>query len=107
MSWKTGDGIKVFTRADWKARPPKGQLAPLGAMRSAVMHHGGPVGGPRWTFKDAAGTCRSWQNFHMDNHGWLDIGYHILVDGLGRLYLGRPTDRWARMSSTRTRAASA
>lgn len=93
MSWKTGDGIKVFTRADWKARPPKGQLAPLGDMRSAVMHHGGPVGGPRWTFRAASETCRSWQNFHMDNHGWLDIGYHILVDARGRLYLGRPTDR--------------
>jgi hypothetical protein len=29
----------------------------------------------------------------MDSHGWLDIGYHILVDARGRLYLGRPTDR--------------
>jgi hypothetical protein len=94
MSWKTGDGIKVFTKADWGGKPPKGALSDLGPLRSAVVHHGGPVGGPRWTFASAAQTCRDWQAFHQGpQRGWLDIGYHILVDGLGRLYLGRPTDK--------------
>jgi hypothetical protein len=93
MSWKTGDGIRVYTRADWGARSPKGPYADLGPLRTAVIHHGGPVGGPRWTFKAAAQTCRDWQAFHMDGHGWNDIGYHFLVDGLGRLYIGRPSDK--------------
>lgn len=26
----------------------------------------------------------------MDSHGWQDIGYNLGVDGLGRLYQGRP-----------------
>ena len=93
MSWRTGDGIRVYTRADWGARPPKGPLAPLGQIRSAVIHHGGPVGAPRWTFAAAAKTCRDWQAFHMDNNSWTDIGYHYLVDALGRLYTGRPVDK--------------
>jgi hypothetical protein len=93
MSWTTGDGIKVFTRDDWDARAPRGSYAALGDLRSAVIHHGGPVGAPRWTFEDAAKTCRDWQAFHQNTNGWTDIGYHFLVDALGRLYLGRPV--WA------------
>ncbi len=94
MSWKTGDGIRVFTRKDWGAKPPKTNYTPLGDLRSAVLHHGGPVGGPRWTFNAAAQTCRDWQAFHQGpQRGWNDIGYHYLVDGLGRLYEGRPV--WA------------
>jgi hypothetical protein len=91
MSWKTGDGIKVFTRKDWGAKPPKAAYTPLGPLRSVVIHHGGPVGGPRWTFAKAAQTCRDWQAFHQGpQRGWNDIGYHYLVDARGRLYEGRP-----------------
>jgi hypothetical protein len=93
VSWKTADGIKVFTRRDWGAKPPRNVLAPLGQIRSVVIHHGGPVGGPRWTFKAAAQTCRDWQAYHQNGHGWSDIGYHYLVDARGRLYEGRPPDK--------------
>lgn len=93
MSFLTSDAIRVFTREDWDARPPRGAYGELGELRSAVIHHGGPVGKPRWTFGSASQTCRDWQAYHQDVHGWLDIGYHILVDARGRLYLGRP--RWA------------
>jgi N-acetylmuramoyl-L-alanine amidase len=90
MSWKTGDGIRVFTRADWDARRPRTDYDSLGQVRSAVIHHGGPVGAPRWTFTTAAQTLRSWQDYHMDFHGWNDLGYHFAMDALGRLYEGRP-----------------
>jgi hypothetical protein len=93
MSWRTGDRIRVYTRQDWGARPPRTQLASLGPIRSAVIHHGGPVGGPRKTFKAAAQTCRDWQAFHQNTNKWSDIGYHLLVDHWGRLYQGRPADR--------------
>jgi hypothetical protein len=90
VSFKTHDGIKVFTREDWNARPAKEAYSPLGDLHGVVYHHGGPVGRPRMTFKTAAQTVRSWQDYHMDFHRWNDIGYHYLMDGLGRLYLGRP-----------------
>jgi hypothetical protein len=88
----TLDGIVVYTRKDWGARAPKSSYSPLGRIESAVIHHGGPVGKPRMTKSAAAETCRSWQSYHMDSNGWNDIGYHFLVDGLGRIYLGRPSD---------------
>ena len=90
MSWKTGSGIRVYERGDWGARPPKGRYSSLGTITSAVIHHGGPVGGPRLTFKAAAKTCRDWQAYHMDSNGWSDIGYHFLIDARGRIYRGRP-----------------
>jgi hypothetical protein len=97
MSWWTGDRIRVYTRKDWGAKAPRGPYADLGPLRTAVIHHGGPVGGPRRTFKAAAQTCRDWQAFHQNpapkGRGWNDIGYHILVDAWGRLYLGRPADK--------------
>jgi N-acetylmuramoyl-L-alanine amidase len=92
MAFNTRDGIRVYERRDWGARPPRAAYAPLGALRTVVIHHGGPVGGPRMTKKAAILTARSWQDFHMDVHGWNDVGYHYLVDGLGRIYLGRPHD---------------
>lgn len=91
----TKDGLVVYERRDWGARAPRGNYASLGDLQCAVIHHGGPVGARRMTKAAAAATCRSWQAYHMDDpaHGWTDIGYHLLVDGLGRIYLGRPT--WA------------
>jgi hypothetical protein len=103
MSWVTGDGIKVFTRKDWGAKPPKAAYTPLGPLRSVVIHHGGPVGGPRWTFAKAAQTCRDWQAFHQGpQRGWNDIGYHYLVDARGRRTCSRRTRAGWGSTSCRT-----
>jgi hypothetical protein len=93
MAFWTRDRIRVYERADWHARPPKGTLGDLGPLRTFVVHHGGPVGRPRMTYKTAVQTAQSWQDYHMDSNEWLDIGYHFLMDGLGRLYLGRPASK--------------
>ncbi len=42
-------------------------------------------------------TCASYvrgiQNFHIDDRGWADIGYHFLVGENGKVYEGRGWDR--------------
>jgi hypothetical protein len=86
-------GLKIFSRADWGARPPRGALANAGAITQATVHHGGVVGGQRLTFEHGAATMRSWQAFHQDGRGWRDIGYNFGIDGRGRLYEGRPVGR--------------
>lgn len=86
-------GLKIFSRERWGARPPKAPLASAGPIREATIHHGGVVGGHRMTFAHGAATARSWQDFHMDARGWLDIGYTFLIDGRGRLYEGRPVGK--------------
>lgn len=69
--------------------PPRTAYAPSGRITHVSVHHGGPVGKPRWTFRSAAATWRSFQSYHQGK-GWNDIGYHLGVDGRGRLYAGRP-----------------
>lgn len=94
MSYETNDGIKVFTRSDWKAKPPKGDYAQMGELRSFVLHHAGDVGSAPREFESAAAELRGYQRHHMDTNGWLDFAYHGGMDGKGRIYLGRPA--WAK-----------
>ena len=37
---------------------------------------------------------RQFQGYHMDGHGWSDIGYHEVIFASGNVYLGRPTTAW-------------
>ena len=82
--------LRIFSRKRIGLRAPKGPYGPRGTLTHVSIHHGGPVGGPRFSFKTASETWRSWQAFHMDTNGWNDIGYHFGVDAYGRLYEGRP-----------------
>ena len=88
MATVLNHGLLGFTRSQIGYRPPTGPYTRT-QVREASLHHGGPVGPPRMTFKAAAQTCRDWQAYHQSK-GWIDIGYNLLVDGHGRLYQGRP-----------------
>lgn len=148
--------MKVFTRAEWGARPPRGAYGTRPSNRRAIIHWSGskitPAGvtagaherkaparpGRKWyklwrdkttpvaqrrklskmitaynrqlkLFKayEAAQAAvdpkiveleksilRQFQNYHMDGHGWLDIGYHEVIFASGNVYLCRPTTAW-------------
>ena len=38
-------------------------------------------------------TVASIRNYHVNDLGWSDIGYHYLVDYTGKIYTGRPVER--------------
>lgn len=82
-------GLVGFSRARIGLRHPSGPFAHQPTVTFASIHHGGEVGAPRMTFSAARATVREWQAYHQGK-GWSDIGYHFLVDGVGRLYQGRP-----------------
>lgn len=82
--------MKVFRRSRIGLRAPRGSYSSAGPITHASFHHGGVVGGPRMTFAYARATWLSWQAYHQNFHRWVDIGYNVGVDGLGRLYEGRP-----------------
>lgn len=92
MATLLNDGLIGFTRKRIGLKPARGS-SPAGPLRKASVHHGGPVGKPRMTFRAARATWWSWQDFHMNTRGWVDIGYNLGVDGLGRVYQGRPVGR--------------
>jgi hypothetical protein len=86
---RTRAGLIIFSRDRIGLRNARGS-SPSGPLRHVNFHHGGAEGPPRMTFAAAAATWRAWQRYHMDDHGWQDIGYTLGMDGLGRLYQGRP-----------------
>jgi N-acetylmuramoyl-L-alanine amidase len=64
----------------------------------AVIHHGGSN-----AFCTTQAACinivRSYQNFHMNTNGWLDIGYNFVVGEDGNIYEGRG---WANVGAHAT-----
>lgn len=89
MAARLGHGVLGFSRDRIGLQPTRGGGSSNGVLTYASIHHGGPVGPPRMTFSAARATVREWQGYHMGK-GWIDLGYHFLVDGLGRVYQGRP-----------------
>ena len=85
----TRSGLTIFERGRIGLDPPNGSYSSTGTITHASIHHGGREGRPRMTFASASATWRSWQEYHQGK-GWIDIGYNLGVDGLGRLYKGRP-----------------
>lgn len=81
----------MITRQQWGARAPKNppQPAPKSARDTFMVHYstGQELGRP-----NTAQWVREIQAFHMDGHGWNDIGYNYLVDAAGRVFAGRGWD---------------
>ncbi|XP_043462746.1 peptidoglycan-recognition protein SC2-like [Leptopilina heterotoma] len=81
-------GLKVITRAEWGARPPKepANNLILYPPSHVVLHHSGSDG------CTSQSTCsaliRSRQNLHMDHYNWSDISYNFLIGEDGNVYEG-------------------
>ena len=78
--------MKVWTRAEWGARPPRSTTWMETPAAMAVIHHTVTT----WPASpdQAAEQCRTIQGWHMDGNGWADIGYSWLV-GAGDIFEGR------------------
>ncbi|XP_046564822.1 peptidoglycan-recognition protein SC2-like [Haliotis rubra] len=81
----------IVTRAQWGARAPHSVSHLSGAVKYAFIHHG--ESGTCSSQSSCSAIVRSYQNYHMDTHGWSDIGYSFLVGEDGNAYEGRGWDR--------------
>jgi len=77
---------RIVSREEWGARSPKCQYEPIGNITAITTHHTATSN----DYVDAVEMIKSIQNYHMDERGWCDIGYHFLVDRDGNIYEGRP-----------------
>ena len=78
----------LLCREAWGARParPGGRAQTITRM---TLHHEAVVLGDN---RNAPGHLRSDQRYHQDQHGWIDIAYHVGVDRDGNIYELRNTE---------------
>lgn len=87
--------IDLITRAEWKARSPKGTYDRLASTRGVKVHYTGGRVDPATVddHKLCVAAVRGIQNGHMDGNGWLDIGYSFVACPHRRVFEGRGLHR--------------
>ncbi|XP_033220942.1 uncharacterized protein LOC117175344 [Belonocnema kinseyi] len=80
---------KIISREEWKAREVS-NYSPLilSPAPYLVIHHGG-IQHYCYDQNTCSEIVRSYQNLHMDDRGWLDIGYQFVIGEDGNIYEGR------------------
>ncbi|XP_046565312.1 uncharacterized protein LOC124274026 [Haliotis rubra] len=82
---------QIITRAEWGARAPSTPHVKLShTPYYAFIHHGATAG--CHTREECVRMIQSYQNYHMDGHGWSDIGYNFAIGDDGNVYEGRGWD---------------
>lgn len=84
--------VTIHTRTSWGARTPRPTRTPQSprSIREFFIHWPGETG--KFTGITAVrerAIMRETQDYHMDTHGWADIGYSFAVFQSGRIYRGR------------------
>jgi hypothetical protein len=83
--------VDFDTRAELRLRKPRSishNITP--ALGGVAVHYGGPTPNPAPTAHSACQSVwRSWQNYHMDGHGWVDIAYTAGFCNHGHVLAGR------------------
>lgn len=87
-SWQYPGQPTIYSRSDWGARAPQSSMASRGTAYWVIFHHSADSFSST-DFSTTAAEIRRIQNVHMDTNGWSDIGYHFIVDRVGRAWRGR------------------
>lgn len=70
---------RVYSREQWGARPPRRQSPTLRA-NVDTLHHSAAVHPKGMSDAQFAARLREFQRYHMDSHGWSDIGYNWAIN---------------------------
>lgn len=80
----------ICNRSCWTARAPDCTITYLTTLNRAIIHH--TAVSSHWnttSLETSKPSLRSIQNYHMDNNGWCDVGYHFVLDKFGNIFEGR------------------
>jgi hypothetical protein len=105
-------GPRIFTTAEWGARPPKVSYFPKKAAVGIVVHNTEGANrsanaDPEQERQAAFANARSIQNSHMDARGWSDTGQHFTISQGGMITEGRHGTLDAAVSGLVVRGAHA
>lgn len=83
--------FEILDRTAWNAgAPKKSRLTPNRRPWTRItVHHSARPSGQLRTKSASAQTIRDIQTVHMRDQSWGDIGYHFMIDPMGRVYKGR------------------
>jgi hypothetical protein len=81
---------RVYTRAEWNARPPAGTISYLDRQPDHIVaHHTAGANTTDYSLA-AAFRCSHWiQDLHMDQNGWIDAGQQLTISRGGYVMEGR------------------
>ncbi|WP_084550715.1 peptidoglycan recognition protein family protein [Actinomadura rifamycini] len=81
---------RVYTREDWKARPPKRAAKVLNrAPDRIIVHHTATANSKDRSLAHAFALSRSIQRWHMRDNGWDDAGQQLTISRGGIVMEGR------------------
>jgi hypothetical protein len=81
---------RVYTRAQWSARPPSSAVTVLNhAPDHIVVHHTASGNSVDYSWRQAARLSHWIQDLHMDENGWIDSGQQLTISRGGYVMEGR------------------
>ena len=80
---------RIYTRAEWNARPPTSAASIIAKPDHLVVHHTASANTTNYTLAQAFALSRSIQNYHMDGNGWADTGQQLTISRGGYVMEGR------------------
>lgn len=96
MTIRLTPNITIYERRDWGARPWAGFTAQESPLEAFIHHSTDHLAEYADTLAEQKAICRAIQRYHMDTHGWTDVGYHAYVfqpyghRKYARIFQGRP-----------------
>jgi len=79
----------VVRRGAWQAAPPTEPYTPH-APKMFTLHN--TAGHYPKTYDEAVQEMRFLQDYHQNGRGWIDLGYHFVIDPQGDIFEGRPVN---------------
>ncbi|KAK2575092.1 hypothetical protein KPH14_008821 [Odynerus spinipes] len=80
---------RIVSREEWNARKPRDeQQLDRSPTPYVVIHHGG-IRQYCYDQESCSKIVRSYQDLHIDDRGWFDIGYSFVIGEDGNVYEGR------------------
>jgi hypothetical protein len=81
---------RVYTRAEWGARPPNGTVRYLDRQPDhVVVHHTAGENTTDYSLAAAFAHSKWIQDLHMDQNGWIDAGQQLTISRGGYIMEGR------------------